>query len=958
MRYSIKKVSTISLPLVLVFFLFGASTAQPEKKSNDKILSRGGHQSLSAKTGRGENVRVIVKVTAPFKPMAETASPQSRQQMGRIASTQDALLSELSTKKMPRAHHKYRYVPYIFMEVDGPALEALIASPLVEYIHEDTPKKAHLGQSVPRIGAPTMWSSGYTGSGRAVAILDTGVDKNHPFLAGAVVSEACFSSTSTTSTCANPGDPFYPCESTSHPWTVESICPGGVTSSTANGSAMPYGGTCPLDPDHIPPIQECDHGTHVSGIIAGRQNVTGSSGPGGAPGAGIIAIQVFSRFNLDADCGGAGSAPCVMAYDSDIIKGLDRVYELSSTISNIAAVNLSIGGGQYFSAAECDTNEGPTKAAIDNLKMAGIATVASSGNDGYCDSMEAPACISSVVSVGATTDSDTVAPDSNSASFLSLLAPGSLITSSVPGGGYEEKSGTSMAAPHVSGAWALIKHARPFASVDQVLASLTSTGLPVTNSKCGQVTKKRIIINQALNTLNSGAPLVKTEAADGIGNDSATLHGTVNANGNNNTTVTFEYGTTPAYGNTVSAAPGTVSGNVNTPLSAAVTGLAPNTFYHFRVKATTPGIGTSYDNEMTFSTSGPCGSIADGSFEESLSPSPAWDEHLSSLSPLCDVTDCGTDNDTAGPRTGNWWAWFGGTSATEYGSLIQDIIIPSGSAPRLEFHLWNGRSSGNGTDVFSVMIDDTEIFSSLEGNPLFTGGYTLASLDLSPFADDNSHTLVLQSSTNAINWTNFSVDDVSMSCVTGAVPAVATGPAVSVPGTGATIYGSVLPYGTDAYVIFDYGTTTQYGSTVTATPGTVGGNTLTAVSAALTGLDPGVTYHYRIRGQNAVGIAYGVDGTFPSTCPAAEAKIGGTNYTDIELAVSTAIDGDEIRMNTALFSGPGSTPVNPVFAGNGTVTLKGGYDCAFSQNPNFSTIIGKITFGGGKTVIIENIVIQ
>ncbi|MBI5101706.1 MAG: S8 family serine peptidase, partial [Nitrospirae bacterium] len=377
MRYNIKIVSWISLPLILVFFFFGASSAQPEKNSTDKILSRGGHQSLEAKTGSGENVRVIVKVTAPFKPMAETASPQSRQQMDRIESTQDALLSELSTKKMPRAHHKYKYIPYIFMEVDGPALEALLASPLVEYIHEDTPKKAHLGQSVPRIGAPTMWSSGYTGAGRAVAVLDTGVDNTHPFLAGAVVSEACYSNNGSVNT-AN----------------YESICPGGVNSSTATDSAMPYGGSCPAG--------ECDHGTHVSGIIAGRQSIQGSPGPGVAPGVSIIAIQVFSRFNNSSDCGGPAFTPCVMAWDSDIIAGLERVYLLSSTLSNIGAVNLSLGGDQYFSAAECDTNEGPTKAAIDNLKLAGIATIASSGNDGYCDSMGAPACITSAVSVGAT----------------------------------------------------------------------------------------------------------------------------------------------------------------------------------------------------------------------------------------------------------------------------------------------------------------------------------------------------------------------------------------------------------------------------------------------------------------------------------------------------------------------------------------------------------------------------
>ena len=61
---------------------------------------------------------------------------------------------------------------------------------------------------------------------------------------------------------------------------------------------MPYGGNCPAG--------ECSHGTHVAGIAAGNSGVSGSPGPGVAPGAGIIAIQVFSRFDSDYYCGVGG----------------------------------------------------------------------------------------------------------------------------------------------------------------------------------------------------------------------------------------------------------------------------------------------------------------------------------------------------------------------------------------------------------------------------------------------------------------------------------------------------------------------------------------------------------------------------------------------------------------------------------------------------------------------------
>jgi subtilisin family serine protease len=60
---------------------------------------------------------------------------------------------------------------------------------------EDTLSAPTLADSVPLIGADVAWAAGYSGAGQAVAILDTGVDKTHPFLTGKVIAEACFSST-------------------------------------------------------------------------------------------------------------------------------------------------------------------------------------------------------------------------------------------------------------------------------------------------------------------------------------------------------------------------------------------------------------------------------------------------------------------------------------------------------------------------------------------------------------------------------------------------------------------------------------------------------------------------------------------------------------------------------------------------------------------------------------------
>ncbi len=101
-------------------------------------------------------------------------------------------------------------------------------------------------------------------------------------------------------------------------------------------------------------------------------------------------------------------------------------------------------------------------------------------------------------------------------------------------------------------------------------------------------------------TSATGAPLATTMPATGIGADFATINGVVNALCAT-TTVTFEYGTTPAYGMTANAVPGTVDGGVDTPVSANLTGLILNQEYHYRVKAVSVN-GTTYGMDMTFST--------------------------------------------------------------------------------------------------------------------------------------------------------------------------------------------------------------------------------------------------------------------------------------------------------------------------------------------------------------------
>ncbi|SFU90610.1 pre-peptidase C-terminal domain-containing protein [Paenacidovorax caeni] len=453
--------------------------------------------ALKSEAKESGTVRVIVGIRVPFAPEGKLEQAEQAAQRSEIAAAQRTVLSKLPLlAESNRQPKPFSTIPFMGLEVTEAELDELTKMTEVISIEEDRAAKATLAQSVPLVGLSGGSFNGYSGNGQTVAILDTGVDKNHPDLAGRVVSEACYSTSNATS---------------------QSICPGGGNESTAANSAMPYAsGVCAPS--------ECDHGTHVAGIAAGAQGV--------ARGANIIAIQVFSAFpSTHPSCGGSA---CALTWTSDQIRGLERVNALRASY-NIASVNMSLGGGRY--SANCDAANSSQKAIIDTLRSNGIATVISSGNDGYTDSMGAPGCISSAVSVGATWDAagytlgscssappsaiDSVACYSNSASFLNLLAPGSLIYAPIPYGGYGNWNGTSMAAPHVAGAWAVLKQKSPASSVDSVLSALTSTGTPVVDYRNG-ISKPRINVAAAVNVLGGGTFYTLSVAKSGTGTGTVT----------------------------------------------------------------------------------------------------------------------------------------------------------------------------------------------------------------------------------------------------------------------------------------------------------------------------------------------------------------------------------------------------------------------------------------------------
>jgi subtilisin family serine protease len=395
---------------------------------------------VAARAAAGERVRVLVELEAPFAPEGALAGAARGAQRGRIAAAQASLAVELAGTPH-RVVREFRTIPFAALEVEAAALAALARSPRVASVTSDDLHAPLLDVSVPLVQADQTRALGFDGAGQTIAVIDTGVDGAHPNLAGKLVAEACFAS-------GSPGP--------------NGDCPNGDDTQSGSGA----GTYCEWS-------AECFHGTHVAGIAAGD----GPSYDGVAPGASLISIQVASEITGATECSPSPS-PCARAYESDVIAALEEVHDVFLLSHAIPAVNVSLGGQTWTSQAACDADNAAYKAAIDNLRSVDVATVVAAGNNGLSNGLSEPACISSAVSVSASTDVDTFQAFANRAPFLSLWAPGVNIRAPEwQVTGYKNATGTSMAAPHAAGAWAILRQAVPDAGVDEVLEALQTTGV-------------------------------------------------------------------------------------------------------------------------------------------------------------------------------------------------------------------------------------------------------------------------------------------------------------------------------------------------------------------------------------------------------------------------------------------------------------------------------------------------
>ncbi|MEM8961615.1 MAG: S8 family serine peptidase [Acidobacteriota bacterium] len=404
------------------------------------LAEKVGAPVLEALDQQGEALVVIVyDLEAPVENLASPLGRAAiREHSGRI-------LDRLSDASFT-LRHRYKAINALAGTITREGLDQLLEEPLVRRVDLDVGGQGQLGEAVVLAGFIPVWNAGFTGAGVTVAVLDSGIDSDHPDLSSSLSGEACF--------CFDNG---------------AGCCPNGATTQMGTGSG---------EDDH-------GHGTNVIGVITSDGIVAPS---GGAPDADIVSIKVLDENN---------SFCCT----SDVVAGLDYIL---TDRPEVDLVNMSLGTFATF-PGNCDTATSFTMAlaaAIDTLWQNGVVSFVATGNGASGTDMSAPACVANAVSVGAVYDSDigginfgtcsdaTTAPDqvtcfSNSNDTTDLFSPGAPMTSSGLGGGTSTFFGTSQASPLSAACAALLLDAFPGMTPTDIENALEDSPTLVTDTTNG-----------------------------------------------------------------------------------------------------------------------------------------------------------------------------------------------------------------------------------------------------------------------------------------------------------------------------------------------------------------------------------------------------------------------------------------------------------------------------------------
>jgi subtilisin family serine protease len=455
----------------------------------DAASKRFNIESMLQKFGRARVIVEYKNVRSPAFPSLEFPAAHERFALS-IGAPTAALAKPIGTSQLVSAR------------VNAAELKKLKGDENVIAIIPDIPIPPALFKSLPLIGIPVPPADGPAPNGGpyAVAVLDTGIDENHPFLKQAILKEhaACFST----------NDASYK---------AESLCPQKVEQVSGEHSANNCNAT----------LEICTHGTHVAGIIAGWAGKTTVDGTpvsfsGVAPEVRIVPIQIYSMIKDQQVCEffANSTSPCVLSFISSQAAALEHVARLATKI-RIAAVNVSLSYGSY--SANCDKEDIARQMLplIQNLRNLGIATITATGNEGYSSAIGFPACISSTISVAAGDKQNHLASTwpagsggSNFSDGVHFVAPGVEVVSAVVNSAYRAYSGTSVAAPHVTAVIAKTKALFPLLTVDKLEEALRKNA--TSNVSQNGVNKPIIHFSETELKIAAAPPFAAPASAPGI----------------------------------------------------------------------------------------------------------------------------------------------------------------------------------------------------------------------------------------------------------------------------------------------------------------------------------------------------------------------------------------------------------------------------------------------------------
>ena len=485
-------VAVLAVAVVGTAVLFGGSATSQERTFDvadsrlasvleDKRVLR--PEELVSKFDSGvERVRVIVSLResaaiAGFNAWGDAFEEDAMR--AEVSILQNDALARLSAGSF-EVRWLYENQPAFSGTVTTQGLVELLEDPNVRHIDPVFEVEINTRQGIPVINASGVRTT-VDGSGLAIAICDTGIDYNHSRLGG-----------------------------------------GGFP----NGKVI--GGWDFGDGDSNP-LDQNGHGTSVAAVAAGDGPDSGDYIGGVAPGARLYALKMSP-----GSSGSASTADMVASWDWCLTHRND------DPNNPMKVVNTSFGGGEHSST--CDGVVPSMTNAANSLRNAGVTVVVSSGNEGLCSATGWPACINSVMAIGAvydaniggpgwcvspsscvgssnggcssgfacfdnTTTADQVTCYSNSANFLSVLAPSNNARVPAIGGGFTDTfGGTSTAAPYTAGAAALVQDYAAtllggFLSASDVRNALESTGDSITDPKAG-LSFPRVNVQAAVDSLS------------------------------------------------------------------------------------------------------------------------------------------------------------------------------------------------------------------------------------------------------------------------------------------------------------------------------------------------------------------------------------------------------------------------------------------------------------------------